>query len=329
MTSNNLAAKGIMIKISSFYPFRNFLRVIQEFQEDKAIVKMKSLTFEREFEFEYKDVGEISDRFYANNSQMNFGFWLLFGTGVSLSVFCRFIYANPILLRIEQILYVCGLILYFTGFKKSWWIYFLDKNDRILTYIRQTSQNLNLIPKAIEMIRNRSESLEEISAANAFPEGKPAFEHIAYNFSDWMKTTDKFYEDEIIGFERSIFSESVYKVKYGGLSGKIYRGKSSDEIDSWVLTIVTLLVSIMGGFYFGFGIFLGIGLPANYLYIIFTLYALVIISISFRFVKREVIGFYDKNGNIEYWTHTNRTNKDKVEKIIEFVQSKIFTEEKK
>jgi len=304
------------------------LRVTQEFHEDKAVVKMKSLTFEREFEFEYKDVGEISDAFYTNNSQMNFSFWLLFFTGVTLSVFCKFIYANPILLRIEQILYVCGLLLYFTGFKKSWWIYFSDKNGKALTYIKQTSQNRDLIPQAIDMVRKGSENLEEISAANPFPEQQPEFEHIAFNFSDLVKTTDRFYENELTGFQKNLFEESVYKVKYSGLSGKIYRGKSSDEIESWILTIVTLLVSIIGGFYFGFGIFLGMSISLNYLYTILVLYALVLISLSFRLVKRDVIGFYDQNGNIEYWTHINRNNKGKAEKIIEFVQSKILTEEK-
>jgi len=316
-----------MIKITSFYPFRSFLRVTQEFHEDKAIVKMKSLTFEREFEFEYKNVGEISDSFHTNNSQMNFGFWLLFFTGITLAIFCSFIYAHPILLRIEQLLYVCGLLLYFTGFKKSWWIYFSDMNEKALTYTKQTSQNRDLIPQAIEIIRSKSENLEEISAANPFLNEQPAFEHVAYNFSNWMKTTDRFYEHEIIGFQKSIFEESAYKIKYSHLSGKIHREKSSDEIWGWVLTIVTLLVSIIGGFYFGFGIFLRIPISFNYLYTMLAFVTLLLISLLFGFVKREVIGFYNKNGIVEYWTHLNRTNKANFERIIEFVQSKIPAEE--
>src|SRR5688572_11377162 len=109
-----------MIKITSFYPFRNLLRVTQEFREDKVIVSMKSLTFENDFDFEYKEVGEISDAFYANGNQMDFSYGLLAITAFTLPLFYDFIYAHPMLLRIEQALIVTGVLLYITGFKKSW-----------------------------------------------------------------------------------------------------------------------------------------------------------------------------------------------------------------
>jgi len=49
-----------MIKITSFYPFQNFMRITQDFYEDKAVVEIKSLTLEHEYEFEYKDVFRIA-----------------------------------------------------------------------------------------------------------------------------------------------------------------------------------------------------------------------------------------------------------------------------
>ena len=58
-----------MIKISSLYPFSNFLRVTQEFHDDKANVKMKSLTLEREFDFSYGEINEISYENQANGNQ--------------------------------------------------------------------------------------------------------------------------------------------------------------------------------------------------------------------------------------------------------------------
>lgn len=316
-----------MIKISSFYPFASLLKVTQEFYDEKALVKMKSLTYEREFEFEYKDVGEISDRFFINSSQNNFGFWLLFSImlefSLLVSVFYNFAATHLVLLRIGQILYVCGLILYITSFKKSWHIYISDRNDNILTYMKLTPHNQDRITQVINAIKNKSENVQEFSAASPFPEEKAAFEHTYYNPSEMETTIDRFYENEIIGFEKSIFSERIYDIQYSRLSGKIYRGKLGNDIWGTVLNVVTLLVSIIIGFFLGFGITLGIPISMNLAYAVLGLYALVLISLPIKFIKREVIGLYDKNGNILYWTYLNRANKDKVEEIIKFIQSRI------
>jgi len=89
-----------MIKFTSFYLFSNFTRVTQEFYEDKAIVKTQSLTYEREFEFNFKDVGEISDGFFAPPSQNTFSFWLIILTSFTLSIFFKSIDSNLILFRL-------------------------------------------------------------------------------------------------------------------------------------------------------------------------------------------------------------------------------------
>jgi len=313
-----------MIKITSFYLFQSLRRVTQEFHEDKAIVKMKSLTFEREFEFEYKDVGEISDAFYANSGQTNFGFWLLFFSAITLTVLRSFIYANLVLLRIEQILYISGLLLYFTSFKRSWQINISDKNDNVLTYMKQTRHNRNLIPQAIELMRTQSPDLQEITSAYPFPDEKFAFEHVEYNFADIKKTIDRFYENEIIGFQKGIGGESVYTIKYSQLSGKVYRGKSGNDFSGTILSFFVLLLSIIGGLFFGFDLNFG----KEIVYLMYILLALFLLSFLLDLIKREIIGFYSKNGNIAYWTYINRRDKENIEKIIEFVQSKISPETK-
>jgi hypothetical protein len=61
-------------------------------------------------------------------------------------------------------------------------------------------------------------------------------------------------------------------------------------------------------------------------FILYILIGALIISWFLRFVKREVFGFYNKNGQIEYWAYVNRRDKEKVEKIIEFVKSRIPAE---
>jgi hypothetical protein len=312
-----------MIKISSFYPFAGLLSVTQEFHEEKAFVKMKSLTYEHDSEFDYKDVGGISDGFYANSSQCNFGFWLLLVMGFILSVFCNSLYANPILLRIGQILYVCGLLLYITGFKKSWWIYISDRHDNTLTYVKLTRKNHDLMLQVIETIKNGSGNMQEITAADPFPAKTPAFEHVYYDIPKMKKITDRFYENEIIGFEKGIFLESVYNIKYSQLSGKFDQAKWGSDILEFSFSITLPIIATIGGFNYGFGIELGIPFPPSLRYLQATLFVLSLMSWPLGFLKREVIRFYGKDENIAYWTYVNRNNKEKVEEIIRFVQSKI------
>jgi len=315
-----------MIKITSFHPFQGWLKVTQEFHEDKAFVKMKSLTFEREFEFEYKDVHEISETVYANNSQMNFGFWLLGFTAFTL-VLCRnLINAHSILLLIEQVLYVCGLFLFITSFKKSWQIDLSDKNGNFLTNIKRTRQNHDSITKVIDMIKNNSEHIRNFTVASPFPDKKSAFEHTEFEIPNLRKTTTRFYENEIIGFQKSIFAEYLFIIQYSQLNGKVYRGKSGNDLLGISMLIAGLIVSIILGFIYGFGIHLGITPSQNLGYFVFTLLALSLISWPLGFLKREVIGLYDKNGSIAYWTYINKTSKDNVERTVEFIQSKISHE---
>ena len=308
-----------MIKLTSFYPFSSFLRVTQEFHEDKATVKTKSLSFEREFEFDYKDVGEISDAYLVSESQNIFSFWLLVFAGIVLTLLSIFTYFNLILLRLLQTIYVCGVVLYVTSFVKSWYINFTDKNDNFLTRIKQTRHNHDLISAAIETIKNKSKDVQEISSAVPFPEATPTFEHIDYDILNMKKATERFYENEILGFQKNLSGEFAYEIKYDQLSGKIYRGKVGNDVWCSVLTVFLLLMSVMNGLFFGFGIHL-FRVPVYFLYSFAVIFA---ISLIFKFVKRELIGLYGTNGNIEYWTWVTKSNKKKIEEIIEFIQSRI------
>jgi hypothetical protein len=307
-----------MIKITSFFPFSNLLRVTQEFYEDKAVVKMKSLTFEREFEFKYSELGEISDAYYISESQNHFGFWLFGFTAFAFSIANNLIQANLILLRTAQTLYICGFLLYATSFIKSWYIIFSGKNDNFLTRIKQTRGNQDLILKVIETIKNKSENIQEYSSTNPFPE-EHKFEHISYDDLNTKKTIERFYENEIVGFQKYLGGENVYSIKYSLLSGKVYRGKEGSDIWGFVLTAFVFLISIISGLIFGFDVYPSISL----IYIIISLIVILLISFILKFIKRETIGLYDMNDNVKYWTWVTKSNKEKLEDIIEYVQSRI------
>jgi hypothetical protein len=316
-----------MIEIKSFYPFLNWSRVTQEFYEDKAIVKWRSLTIEHEFEFEYKDVVEITNSVGSDGSQNSFGFRTIILTPFGLGLLSFWGATHSILLQLLQTFYLCGLVLYITSFKKSW-LKFYDKNDNRLITIKQTSQNRELVPQIIEMIKTKSNDLKEISATDPFPEKPAAFELARYDISELATTTERFYENEIIGFQKDLFQESVYRISYDRLSPKVFRGKKSLQIEGWALTCWMLFNSSLVGIYFA----LGLRVEKHFLliawYIFLAVQGAFIISLPFNLIKRNTIGLYDKNGHVAYWTFSDKKNKDKIERIIEFIQSKIPTEEK-
>ncbi|MEP7135083.1 MAG: hypothetical protein ABI904_09135 [Chloroflexota bacterium] len=317
-----------MIKITSFYPFQNLLRVRQEFYEDKAIVKLKSLTFEREFEFEYKEATVVFDTFKSNYSQTTFGFSLL-GLMLFPSVFFHnFIYAHLILLRAEQALFILGLLLFSTSFKKTWRIYVLDKNDDTLAIIEQTRQTRDVVPQIMQMLRNKSEKLREYTSTNPFRGGVYKFEHVEYVLSSLSKTTERMYEKEIIGYRQSLFGKSVYSIQYDRLSGKVFRGKSGIDFAGWLLALGAFLMIVYGGFDYGFAIPFHIHISKSIFYTILVLFILSVISLLLNLIKQEFIGLYNKNGSVEYTLNVNRKNKSEVEKIIKYIQSKIPAEEK-
>lgn len=308
-----------IIKITSFYPFRNFLRITQEFYEDKATVKVKSLTFEHEYQFDYKDVAKITDSFSTDSDQRDFGVYLMVFGAFPFVFFYNFVSTHPFLLRIEQVLYVIGLFLFLTSFAKRWHVNILDKNNKYLTYIRENKRNRELMLLVLEAIANKSKGVEEVSTVNPFPDESPIYELVEFNFSKLTKTTDRYYQDELAGLQESIFQENSYKVKYTDLSKKLYRGKANNDTWNMVLYIAFILLTVIVGLEFNFGIDLGkIGL----LLWGFPTVAGIVLWL-FSFIKREIVGMYDKNEDIVYWIYINRKDKAKVEEIIKFVHSKI------
>ena len=313
-----------MIKITSFYPFQNFLRVTQEFNEDKATVKVKSLTYERDYEIDYKDLKEISDKFHTSEDQIGFGIGFLALITFTLILFFKNIYAYSVLLRTVQVLYICGFIVFITGFKKNWQIYFTDKNGNTLTHVKQNTKNAELISKATELITSRVGSIQEITATDPFPEEKPIFEIIEYDVFEFEKSIEKFYEDNLITHYQTLFKESAYSTAYSRFSGKVFRGKVSAI--PWFSYFCNLMYAVF--------ILMGLDLAFNlrtridFLIIFRILLVLFIVCWLLSFLKREVIGLYDHDENIAFGTYVNQKNKAKTEEVIQFIQSKIPTKEK-
>ncbi len=316
-----------MIEIKSFYPFLNWARDTQEFYEDKAIMKWKSLTIEHEFEFEYKDVAEIVYSVGLDGSQNSFGFWSIILIPFGLGLLRFWGATHSILFHLLQIFYVSGFILYITSFKKNW-LKFYDKNDNRLTTIKLTSQNRDLVSQVIETIKAKSSDVKEISAINPFPEKQAAFELVSSNISDLVTTTERFYENEIIGLQKDWFQESVYRISYDRLNPKIFRGKFSSGTWGWAQTCWMLFNSSLVGIYLALGVRFEKHALLTAWYIFLAVQAAFVISLPLKLIKRNAIGLYNKNGHVAYWTFIDKKNKEKIEQIIQFIQSKISAEEK-
>lgn len=313
-----------MITITSFYPFKNLLRVTQEFYEDRAVVRMKSLTYEHDYEIDYKELDEISDKYHINENQVAFGVGFLAFITIALIFFFDNINAYPLLLRTVQVFYVCGFIVFIAGFKKNWQINFSDKKGNILTYTKQTAKNTELVSQATELITSKVEGIREVTATDPFPAEKPVFELIQYDMFQFGKTIERFYENKLIAFHQTLFKEVAYSTTYSQFSGKVDRGKVSAI--PWFSYFCNLLY--VGIIIMGLDLAFDLGIGINILVFFRVLLILFIISWLLSFVKREVVGLYDYDENIAYGTFVNRKNKAKIEEIIEFIRPKIPTEEK-
>lgn len=318
--------KENMIKLTAFYPFSNFLRVTQEFYEDKAIIKSKSIKSEWEYEFNYKDVDKISYKFEALNDQQHFGFFLtlLSGSAQSINYFLlsNLIPELPLHLLINFLLF-CGIYLFTTSFIKYWHIVLLDTNNYILVKIRENKGNRETISKIKEMIKNTSKNLGEISSATPFPDTVPVFEYKYFGDGYLTRIVDRFYENEIIRFIKNIYIESCYVIKYSELTNSVERGRLGIDMPVW--EYVLFLSSAILGLFYGFII------PMNRttFLTISSLFGLgLLISWVLTFIKRDVFSLNNKNGQSAYLAYINKNEKEKVEKIIEYVKSRIPEENK-
>lgn len=309
------------IIITSFYPFENFLRVTNEFYDNKVVVNTKSLTYESELEFSYDEISQISDIYRINEYQINSAIGLLAIMTVALILFFNNIHENPILLTVVQAFYICGLLVLITGFRKSWKVIFSDNKGNIQTSIKQTAKNAELISQAAELIKSKVEGIQEISAANPFPDEKPIFELVQYNIIGFEKTTDKFYRDEYITLIQTAFKETAYSTSYSRFSGKVFRARV--PAINWFLYFCNSMyiwIIIMG-----LQLAFDVGITIKTLFFLKVLLVLFLVLWLLSFTKREVIGLYDHDKHVTFGHYTNRKNRAKVDEIIKFVQSKIPT----
>ena len=299
------------------------MRVSQEFHEEKVFVKIKSFSFEKEYEFEYKDISEISDGRITNTSQMNASFWALLAETMAIAYFNSYVCNYPLLLQVARIIFILTFILLVTSFKKTLRVYISDMNDNVLSHIDYSTRNRDFIPQIIQMIKNKSPNLIETSIINPFPKNEANFEYVQHDYTQFSETTERFYDDRMIGYQKGIYSDFIYQIQYNQIAKKADQIKKTKDVTGDVMWLCgILMISLIGPVYL-----FDLQFRKQLLYLFFVIAGMVIISVPLSLIKHEIVGLLDNKGKVLYWTYVTRKNKAQIDKIFEFICSKIPTTE--
>jgi hypothetical protein len=313
-----------MIKIKSFSPLANFTRRTWRFYDSKMAVRTKSLTSSFETEIQYEKIKVIQSKKVANVDWYWVAFAVICLQGITNIVLGYFRLSIPNIHIIEKAVIILALASLISAFRKYDYFSFLDIDKSYLATIKVDSNNKNALLEAINLIKQKTELINEIYPSNSLPNTPPVFEFTEFDLPDFFnKSTVRFYEDKIIDVEKSLVEEVTTVIKYDELSGKTKNEKRRN--DNWFLACLYWLMLLciigasiaaffsnqMGGsplfrnLYFGGGLVLSI--PMFYL----------------QYIKSEFLIFYGNKDNEVFWTKENSANREKLDQIVEFIQERV------
>jgi hypothetical protein len=314
-----------MISIKTFQISKYFERRTYEFFDEKLIVKIKSLMAETEYEVKYEKIKVIETLKQVDSGWVWAGFALLSLPVIIFLLFNLQVESHPILQMIQKVLLVLGLILYIPAFRRNEFCFFLDADRNYLVTIRVNNKNRKSLQEALRIIKQKAEIIGDMNLINPVAELAPVFEMTQYDLPDFgNKSNVRFYEDRIIDYEKSFAEETLGEVKYSELSGKTRVVKSGNS--NWDYASSYWLVFFCSAFLFIFAFFpqmIRFDLPYPYLAI--GGLVLIIPLYLMRFVKEDVLLFYNNNDVCIFWMKRNSANSKKLDEIVEFLQSKIST----
>jgi hypothetical protein len=314
--------KGVsVIKIDSFTPADNFTRRSWEFQDDHMLVKAKSLTFNYENELRYEKIKSIRSKEMADLHWI----WASFITVVlfgMITVGLGWIGVN-IPSIINKIILVFALLMLFPAFRRYEYYSFLDTDENFLATVRVNSKNKQSLLRAIELIKEKTEITSETYFTDIFPGTPSIFQYDELDFPDFLnKIQVRFYEDRLVGVEKSLAEKTTTVIRYGEFSGKTKIIKLANDKWDNVWSYWLFFVCISG---ISVATFFGKQMQGNYLllYLFYSGLGLLIPLFFLRYIKNEILIFYDKKDNSIFWLKINSANREKLNQIVEFIKSKV------
>lgn len=314
-----------MLRINSFNPMSNFTRATYDFLDEKIVVRMKSLVTEYDDEVRYEDIKHIEITNAADRR------WIWLGLAVIVTPFfltwffsAWSLLNNPIFLIITKALAVIGLVLCLPAFHKNMYYFFRDQARHNLIVIKDDINNYKAVDQALYLVRQKSTILSDTNPENPLPNSHPAYEHIDFNFKDYLNNSvTRFYEDKLVNTEKSLVEEAVTEVNYCELSGKILRVKTWDG--GWSSLGCGLALIFFSAIWFLKLFFPGIlqdSLP-NSIWLILGALPLLLVLLSL--VKREAVLFYGLDDKTIWRTRPNSRDRQMLDDIVEYVKGKTLS----
>ncbi len=310
-----------MIKINSFIPFNNFTRRSWEFYDDHMVVKNKSLTFDYENELRYEKIKSIRSKEMADLSWIWASFFTVGLLGTA-SVVSNWIDAT-IPTIIDKIVLIFALLLLLPAFRRHEYYSFLDKDENFLATVRVNSRNRQSILEVINLIKQKAEITSETYFTDSFPNIPSFFQYDEIDFPDFLnKVQVRFYEDRLIGVEKSLAEKATTVIRYNEFNGKTKIAKTANDKWDNIWSYWLFFVCITG---FSVATFFAKQLQGNYLVLnlFYGSLGLLIPLFFLRYIKSEVVIFYDKQENGIFWMTVNKANKEKLNQIVEFIKGKV------
>lgn len=319
-----------MIQINSFLPMDNFTRRVWEFREDKIVVKTKSLTAEVEKEIKYERIKFIRTKKSADLRWLWIPFFTFCILSIALMGLGYFHLINPTLRLLEKVIGAIALLLMLPSFRKHEFYYFLDAQKYHLANVKIDNDMKRVqIVDAINLIKQKTEIINEIYLGDPLPNTPPAFEIVEYDFPDFLnKSTTRFYDDKIIETHKSIVEESARVTKYSEYNGKTRIERVGNDNWNYVWCYWMLFVAIAG---FSFSIFFPKQISGNSLFagLFFGGLALLVPLYFLKYIKSEFLVFNDKNDDGILGIGINKKNREELNQIAEFIKGKVESQNPK
>ena len=310
-----------MIKINSFTPVNNFARRSWEFYDDHMILKTKSLTVDFEDEIEYEKIKTIRSRELADL----YWIWASFITiglyGLASLVLGWFDINIPFV--IERTVVVFALLMLIPAFRRYEYYSFFDKDQNVLATVRVHNKSKRLLLEAIKIIKQKAEISSETYFTDSFPNAPHKFQYNELDFPDFLnKVQIRFYDDRLVGVEKSLVEKVTTVIRYNEFNGKTQVVKiANDRWDSvwgyWLYFVCITFLSII--------FLLGKQVQGNYLLLnlFYGGLGLLIPLFFLRYIKSEVVIFYNKKNNGIFWININSKNREEINQIVDFVKGKV------
>ncbi len=312
-----------MIKISSFSPLENFAKTTWEFYDDHLVIKVKSLTLDYETEVSYEKIKIIRNRKIKDLNWVWAAFVISVLLGLAslgLDYFCMI---NSTIVAIEKAIGVLALILLIPAFRTQEFYSLLDGDKNYLAIVEIDKNNKKTILEVIHLIKQKTELIGETYLSDSLPSTPPVFQITEFDFPDFLnRARVNFYEDKLIEVEKSLAEEASTVIRYDEFSGKTKTARiGNDKWDIawsyWLIFVCMVGVST--------AIFFAEQIRGSLFFLQLIIGGLLLlIPIHFlKYIKNEILIFYDKKENGIFWLETKSTTREKLNQIVEFVQEKV------